>query len=248
MTVEDRTALVTGASSGIGAAIVRRLRADGGTVWALGRNGERLAALAAETGCLTRIADLRDLPALRVLINEAQPDIVICNAGTGAAFTLLAAEAEAIAETIETNLTATLQLLRLSVPAMRARGRGHVVTIGSVAGLHTVSSTVYAASKAAIHRLSQALRLELQGSGVRVTEICPGLVDTPFLAATIPDPEARQRFLGGAELLHPEDVADAVHYALCAPARVDVALIELLPTGQSMGGAQLAPRPSGGTT
>ncbi len=236
-------ALVTGASSGIGAAAVRALAGAGWKVHALARRSDRLEALARETGCTPHTVDVRDGLVLERLTADLAPEVLINNAGLGAGIAGLAgASRQQLAQTIETNVTAVLDLLRLTLPGMVARRRGHVVNIGSVAGLYPLVSAVYGASKGAVRLMSQNLRLELRGSGVRVTEICPGRVATEFYDAAVPDAETRDRMKHtGIRELAPEDIAAAILYAVSAPPHVNVSTIELQPVEQSFGGFHLDP-------
>jgi len=236
-------ALVTGASSGIGAAVVRSLRARGLTVHAVARRRERLEVLAEETGCECHELDVRDTARVFEVIGALDADIVVNNAGLGRGFgNLHEARPEDIDATIDTNVRAAIQVLRASLPGMLARNRGHLVNMSSVSALHPLASTVYGASKAALHLLSQNLRLELAGSRVRVTEICPGRVSTEFFDAAIDEPEKRSALkVTGITELAAGDIADAVVYALDAPWRVNVSLIELQPTEQIFGGMSLRP-------
>jgi NADP-dependent 3-hydroxy acid dehydrogenase YdfG len=238
-----RSALVTGASSGIGAALVRRLCAHGLTVHAVARRQQRLEALAEETGCVSHVLDLRDTPRLSQVIGDLDADIVVNNAGLGRGFGKLhEARAEDIDTTIDTNVRAAIHVLRVSLAGMLSRNRGHIVNMSSVAGLYPMASPVYGASKSAMHQLSQNLRLELAGSRVRLTEICPGRVSTEFFDAAIDDPDKRAAVKNtGINELTAEDIADAVVYALDAPWRVNVSLIELQPTEQVFGGMNLTP-------
>ncbi len=244
MALEDYScALVTGASSGIGAAVVRSLRARGLTVHAVARRRERLEVLAEETGCECHELDVRDTARVFEVIGALDADIVVNNAGLGRGFgNLHEARPEDIDATIDTNVRAAIQVLRASLPGMLARNRGHLVNMSSVSALHPLASTVYGASKAALHLLSQNLRLELAGSRVRVTEICPGRVSTEFFDAAIDEPEKRSALkVTGITELAAGDIADAVVYALDAPWRVNVSLIELQPTEQIFGGMSLRP-------
>ena len=236
-----RTALVTGASSGIGAACVRVLSDMGLDVWALARRGERLDALADDTGCIKLSVDIRDGAALETAVDGVSPDVLINNAGLGAGITgLVGASRDDLERTIGTNVTALLDITRLVLPGMIARGHGHVVNIGSVAGLYPINSVVYGGSKGAVHLISQNLRLELKGTGVRITEICPGRVSTEFMSVAVPQ---------GADFpaktpiteMQSEDIAAAVGYAVGAPAHVNVSLIELQPTEQTFGGLTFDP-------
>jgi NADP-dependent 3-hydroxy acid dehydrogenase YdfG len=237
------TALVTGASSGIGAAIVERFRERGLTVHALARRQERLDALAEKTGCVPHVLDVRDTSRVFEVISGLDADIVVNNAGLGRGFgKLYEAELEDIDTTIDTNVRAAIHVLRASLPGMLSRNRGHVVNMSSVAGLYPMASPIYGASKGAVHRLSQDLRIELGGSRVRLTEICPGRVATEFFDAAIDDPQRRSAVKDtGIEELTSDDIADAVIYAVDAPWRVNVSLIELQPTEQIFGGMNITP-------
>jgi len=237
------SALVTGASSGIGAAVVRSLCTHGLTVHAMARRRERLDALAEETGCVAHVQDLRDTARTFEIISALDADIVVNNAGLGRGFgNLYEAKLEDIDNTIDTNVRAAIHVLRAALPGMVARNRGHVVNLSSVAGLYPLPFTIYGASKGALHRLSQNLRLELAGSRIRLTEICPGRVSTEFFDVAVDDLETRAAMKEtGISVLQAEDIADSIVYALDAPWRVNVSLIELQPTEQIFGGANMVP-------
>ncbi len=239
-----KTALVTGASSGIGAATVRALTERGIAVHALARRKDRLGALAEETGCTPITLDLRDRDAIYQRLSALDVDILIGNAGTGRGFDgFLSASPEDIDITLETNVQALMHVLRAVAPGMVERKRGHVVNIGSVAGLYPISTAIYGASKGAVHLLNQNLRIELRGSGVRVTEICPGRVETEFFGASIADPEkVAQVENTGIQALKSEDISDAILFALDAPWRMNVNTIEIQPTEQTFGGATFTPQ------
>jgi short-subunit dehydrogenase len=177
--------LVTGASSGIGAALVRRLAGAGSHVLAAGRHPDRLARLAAETDATPLLADLARPGAGRDLAEQAvarygRVDVLINNAGTGWAGQL-AGMAEATADELLTvNLRAPIELTRALLPGM-CRHAGHLVFVGSIAGrLGVAEEAVYAASKAGLDTFAESLRLELAGREVRVSVVVPGVVDTPF--------------------------------------------------------------------
>jgi NADP-dependent 3-hydroxy acid dehydrogenase YdfG len=244
MPLSDYTsALVTGASSGIGAATVRALARRGIKVQALARREDRLKALADETGCTPITLDLRDRDAIYEQLSDLDVDILIGNAGTGRGFDgLLNASPDDIDVTLETNVQALIHVLRAVLPGMVGRRRGHVVNIGSVAGLYPISSIIYGASKGAVHLLNQNLRIELRGSGVRATEICPGRVRSEFFDASIADPEKAAKTKNtGIQELESEDIADAVIFALDAPWRMNVSTIEIQPTEQTFGGLSFDP-------
>lgn len=234
-------ALVTGASSGIGAATARGLRAAGFAVHVVARRADRLDALADATGCVPHALDVRDAAATTDLVDTiGAVDVLVNNAGLARMDRPFAeATLEDIEATVQTNVTALMVATRAVLPGMVERGRGHVVNIGSMAGLYPLPSVTYGASKGAVHRLSTNLRLELRGTGVRVTEICPGRVATEFYDAAIEDPDRRaQAKDSGVDEVTADDVADSILHAVLAPARVNINRIELQPTEQTYGGMQ----------
>lgn len=237
-------ALVTGATSGIGAATVRTLLASGRDVLGIGRREVRLAALAEETGAEVLAADVRDISRISAAMDDFEPDILINNAGVGHGITGLdGLDADKVQEAFDINVIAPTQLIAAVLPGMRARRRGHIVNIGSIAGLHTLVSAVYGGGKSAIHRISQNLRFELSGTGIRVTEICPGRVSSEFYSGAAGDPEKLAAIgASGISELAPEDIASAILYALDTPRHVNISLIELLPTEQAVGGVRAEPR------
>ena len=237
-----KTALVTGASSGIGAATVRALAARGLQVHALARREERLQALAEETGCSPLALDLRDRDAIYDRLSTLDVDIVVGNAGTGRGMEgFLDASPEDIETTLGVNVLSLLHTLRATLPGMTQRGRGHIVNIGSTAGLYPLYSVIYGASKGAVHLLNQNLRIELKGSGVRTTEILPGRVITEIFDVSFDDEKkAAGMKEPGIEQLQPEDIADAIIFALDAPWRMNVNMIEVQPTEQIFGGLAFA--------
>lgn len=240
--LDYRTALVTGASSGIGAAVVRRFRQEGLEVHALARNAAALAALAAETGCIAHAIDVCDREVIARLLASVQVDILVNNAGVDRPRKFLEAEAEDIDLLVDVNLRAVLHLCRLVVPGMVARDRGHVVNISSIAAAYNFGgNSTYHATKAAVSMLSSQLRIDAFGKRVRVTEICPGRVATDIFAHVHGDtPETRARFLDGFELPEAKDVADAIAFAIAAPVAVNIGHIEITPTLQVPGGLSTA--------
>ncbi len=243
MPISDyRTALVTGASSGIGAATVERLCQEGVTVHALARGKDALEALAVRTGCIPHVADVSDLPTITALAESIEFDILVNNAGVDHPGSILGAAAEQVDLLVDVNLRAVLQLCRLVVPGMAARNRGHVVNISSIAAsYHFGGNATYHATKAAVHMLSRQLRVDLFGKLVRVTEICPGRVATDIFAHVHGDtPEVRAKYLDGFLLPEAKDIADTIAFALAAPLAVNVGHIEIMPTLQVPGGLQTA--------
>ena len=232
-----QNALVTGASSGIGAATAKALAGRGLTVHVVARRKDRLEKLGEESGCIPHVLDLRNTDAIYDEFGDAEIDIVVNNAGVGRGFEeLYKVDRKDIDTTAATNVNAVIHVLRAVMPGMVARRRGHIVNLGSIGGLYPVHSSLYGATKGAVHLLSQNLRMELSGTGVRLTEICPGRVESEFFHVAVPDPEERKSFTTGIKSLQPQDVADAIVYALGTPLHVNVSLIELTPTEQAPGG------------
>ena len=147
---------------------------------------------------------------------------------------------------IGVNIKGTLNCLAATVPGMKARGRGHIVNLGSIAAVSPIPGMpVYAMTKAAIRSLGQTLRLDLHGTGVRVSEISPGRVETGAHLALLEDrEEGRRRFYDGFDCLQPDDIAEAIMFVLGAPQRMDVSYMEIVPTDQSYGGSQFHRRGS----
>lgn len=241
-----KTALVTGASSGIGAATVRALAGRGIQVHALARRQERLEALADETGCTPLTLDLRDRDAVYDQLSKLEIDIMVGNAGTGRGMEgFLEASPEDIDTTLGVNVLSLVHALRAVLPGMVERKRGHVINLGSTAGLYPLYSVIYGASKGAVHLLNQNLRIELKGSGVRNTEILPGRVLTEIFDIAFDDQEKAAAMKDpGIEQLQPEDIADAIIFALDAPWRMNVNMIEIQPTEQVFGGISMVPAAS----
>lgn len=237
-----RTALVTGASSGIGAAVVRRLRKEGLEVHALARSRDSLLALAEETGCIAHALDVTDLQGVTQLTQEVPFDILVNNAGVDRPRPFLQAQADDIDLLLDVNLRAVLHLCRLVVPGMVQRDRGHVVNISSIAGAYNFNgNSTYHATKAAVSMLSRQLRIDAFGKRVRVTEICPGRVATDIFAHVHGDSkETYERFVEGFELPKAEDIAEAIAFAIAAPVAVNVGHMEITPTLQVPGGLSTA--------
>ena len=235
-----KTALVTGASSGIGAAVVERLRAEGLQVHALARSAKALAALAERTGCIAHALDVADLAGITQLAQEVPFDVLVNNAGVDRPKSFLKADAEDIDLLVDVNLRAVLHLCRLIVPGMVERDRGHVINISSIAGAYNFNgNSTYHATKAAVSMLSRQLRIDAFGKRVRVTEICPGRVATDIFAHVHGDSaDTYERFVKGFELPKAEDIANAIAFAIAAPMAVNIGHMEITPTLQVPGGLQ----------
>ena len=241
-----KTALVTGASSGIGAAVVERLSKEGLQVHALARGAKALDALAERTGCIAHALDVADLAGITRLAGEVEFDVLVNNAGVDRPKSFLQADAQDIDLLIDVNLRAVLHLCRLVVPGMVARDRGHVVNISSIAGAYNFGgNSTYHATKAAVSMLSRQLRIDAFGKRVRVTEICPGRVATDIFAHVHGDStDTYERFVKGFELPQAADIANAIAFAIAAPVAVNIGHMEITPTLQVPGGLSTA-RPQG---
>jgi 3-hydroxy acid dehydrogenase/malonic semialdehyde reductase len=236
-----RTALVTGASSGIGRAIAVELRRAGLQVLAVGRDEAALAALAAECGATPLPLDVRDPARFAEVFAAHEIDVLVNNAGIlldRAPFQTL--DPAAIAAMIAVNLTAPLLLARLALPGMIARGRGHLVFIGSSAG-HTPhpNLAVYGTTKAAIAHFCDSVRGDLLGTFVRVSEIAPGRVRSHLYRDTIGLEAVDRELYEGRAPIEPTDVAALVLGVLRMPLNVDVSRVEVFPTTQAIAGTRI---------
>jgi NADP-dependent 3-hydroxy acid dehydrogenase YdfG len=234
-----QTALVTGASSGIGAAVVERLRAEGLQVHALARSAKALGELAERTGCIAHAIDVTDLAGITRLTQQVEFDVLVNNAGVDRPGSILQADAEGIDLLIDVNLRAVLHLCRLVVPGMVARDRGHVVNISSIAAAYNFGgNSTYHATKAAVSMLSRQLRIDAFGKRVRVTEICPGRVATDIFSHVHGGDlaETRAKYIDGFELPVAADIANAIAFAIAAPIAVNIGHMEITPTMQVPGG------------
>ena len=239
-------ALVTGASRGIGEAVVRCLRDRGLEVHALALDDGDLRRVAAETGARAIPVDIRDTGALEGALGDIPFDVVVNNAGVLPQLEPFPSNsAEAIDLLVDVNLRAALHVTRLVLPGMVARDRGHLFFLGSIAGRHpTPKSAVYAGTKAALHAFAEGLRGDLLGSSIRVTVLMPGRVQTRLYDGVFGGNDAATAALyDGFEAVQPEDVAAVIAHALDLPANVDLTAIEILPTKQIFGGSTIASTP-----
>ncbi|MCC6783780.1 MAG: SDR family NAD(P)-dependent oxidoreductase [Planctomycetes bacterium] len=244
-------AVVTGASSGIGAAIARRLAADGYRLSLGARRVERLARTAA--GAFTHALDVTKPDSVARFVEAAIEangpiDVLVNNAGLARGVERIAqATGEAWREMIETNLIGVLEVTRRVLPAMVERGHGHVVMVGSLAGHETYEGgSVYCATKRGLRSISEALRYETLGQGIRVTSVDPGMVETEFSIVRFRGDEARaNKVYAGMRALSADDVAACVAFALAAPEHVNLDVIRVTPTDQASPG-RVHRRPTGG--
>jgi 3-hydroxy acid dehydrogenase/malonic semialdehyde reductase len=233
-------ALVSGASGGIGTAICRLLIENNYRVVAAARNEESLSKLANDLGDRLHplLLDVTDAAAVAGFVQDLPADfseigVLVNNAGhdTGGRQSFEQGSAEQWCDIIETNVQGMIRLTHALIDGMLERGSGHVVNMGSIAGLKPYATgTAYVSSKYAVHGLSDTLRLDYAGRGIRVTEIMPGLVRSGFAAQRLGDTQQGQEFYDGFEqCLQPGDVADTVLYALRQPQHVEIAQLVVLP-------------------
>lgn len=239
------TVLVTGATAGFGRAIARRLVGDGHRVIATGRRGDRLEELARELGerLLPRPLDVTDPGAVAgfpdaLPADWARVDVLVNNAGLARGMGP-AQEAE-IADwdrMVATNVTGLIHMTRAFLPAMVERGEGIVINLGSTAGDYPYpGGNVYGATKAFVRQFTLNLRADLVGTGVRATDIEPGLVGgSEFSVVRLGSEAAADKVYAGADALTPEDIAETVAWIVSLPPRVNVNRIELMPACQGPG-------------
>jgi NADP-dependent 3-hydroxy acid dehydrogenase YdfG len=241
-----KTVWITGASSGFGAACVHWFAARGWRIGAWARRGDRLAELLAEVAKAYPNAelwvdevDVRDAKAVFEAW-EARPfaevDVLVNNAG-------LARGRESIEEgdladwneMIDTNLKGLLHVTRAVAPSMVARGTGHIINVGSLAGREAYpGGNVYGATKFAVDGLTDGMRMDLTPKGIKVSQIAPGLADTEFSTVRFHgDRRKADAVYAGMTALRPEDVAEVIGYMASAPHHVNLADVLLMPSAQA---------------
>ena len=224
-----RTAVVTGASRGIGLAIAEELMAAGAHVVRLARSladasAERRTDICCDVTDAAAVANAAD----RIHAERGAADVLVLNAGTFLLKTLAETAPPEFAEQVAINLTGPFLVLRAFLPPMRAKGSGLVVTVGSVADHRPQpGNAAYVAAKHGLRGLHGALAQELRGTGVRATLISPGPVDTEIWDPV--DPDNRPGFTRRAAMLRPEDVAEAVTFVATRPERVSIPILHIEP-------------------
>ena len=236
-----KQALITGATSGIGRATALRLAAEGYDITATGRRAERLETLrreieAAGGRCTALVFDVRSEAEVRKFLSPLERvDLLINNAGLAAGLEHIdqgdTADWDAM---IDTNVKGLLYVTRVVTPKMVAAGGGHVFNIGSIAGTEAYENgAVYCASKHAVHAISQSMRADLLSSGIKVTEIRPGMVETEFSEVRFHgDKERADRVYDGVTPLTGDDIAEAIAWAAQLPAHMNVNEMVLMPSSR----------------
>lgn len=237
-----KQALVTGATSGIGRATALRLSALGYDIVATGRRAERLAQLQEQIEqaggrCTTLAFDVRSEEEVRRYLEPLERvDILVNNAGLAAGLEHIdKGDTRDWDAMIDTNVKGLLYVTRVVTPKMVAAGSGLVVNIGSIAGTEPYENgAVYCASKHAVHAISEAMRADLLASGVKVTEIRPGMVETEFSEVRFHgDRERADRVYDGVVPLSGEDIAEAIAWVAQLPAHMNVNDMVLMPAQQA---------------
>ncbi|HHA6536199.1 TPA: SDR family oxidoreductase [Staphylococcus aureus] len=225
----DKVAVVTGAGSGIGEAIATLLHEEGAKVILAGRNKDKLQNVAnqlAQDSVKVVPTDVTKKEEVDELIKIAQQtfgglDIVINSAGQMLSSKITDYQVDEWDSMIDANIKGTLYTAQAALPTMLEQSSGHLINIASISGFEvTKSSTIYSATKAAVHTITQGLEKELAKTGIKVTSISPGMVDTAITAAY--NPTDRKK-------LEPQDIAEAVLYALTQPKHVNVNEITVRP-------------------
>ena len=243
----DKTVVITGATSGFGAACAHAFAKLGWRLVLTGRRNEVLSRLQSELAQLTAVhvitLDVREREAVLAAFSSLPPefaevDLLVNNAGL--ALGLEPAHKASLDDwdtMVDTNIKGVMYCTRALLPGMVARNRGHLVNIGSVAGSWPYpGGNVYGASKAFVQQFSRNLRADLLGSAVRVTNIAPGMAETEFSKVRFKgDDEKAQRIYAGTEPLLPEDIADIVVWVSNLPARVNINSVEVMSVCQSWG-------------
>ena len=246
--MQDQVVLITGASSGIGAACAKVFAAAGAKLIVAARRKEQLKQLADElsqkgTQVHPLVLDVRDRHSVETTLASlpdawAEVDILINNAGLSRDLDkLYEADIQGWEEMIDTNMKGLLYVTRSIVPGMVKRDRGHVVNIGSTAGHQTYAGgNVYCGTKAAVKSISEGLKQDLLGTSVRVSSVDPGLVETNFSNVRFRgDTERAQDVYKGMTPLTPNDVADVVFFCVTRPAHVNISDVILMPLAQAPG-------------
>jgi NADP-dependent 3-hydroxy acid dehydrogenase YdfG len=237
MQTYERIAVVTGASSGIGAATAQVLAGQGYTVVLGARRVERVEQVAAGcgSGAVARALDVTDQASVDAFCADLERvDVLVNNAGGALGMIPIAeADLEQWRQMYDANVLGTLRMTRALLPAIKAV-TGQIVVIGSVAGTEVYDNGAgYTAAKHAEHAFAETLRLELLGTGVRVAEIAPGMVETEFSVVRLGSQEAADKVYAGLTPLTAMDVADLIGYVVSRPPHVSIGYVRLTPTAQA---------------
>jgi len=244
--IQGKRILITGASAGIGRACAEKFAAAGAGLILAARRLDRLHAIRRELSERFAVAvnvfplDVRDRKGVETFARELKdqgliPDILINNAGLASGLDhLQSGDCEDWDRMIDTNIKGLLNVSRFIIPMMIEAGRGHVVNVGSLAGYQVYpKGNVYNATKFAVRALSEGMNIDLAGTAIRVSMVCPGAANTEFSEVRFHgDREAADRVYDGFTPLSAEDVAEAIFFIINAPAHVNIQNVLLTPTAQ----------------
>lgn len=234
---EPRVAVITGASSGIGAATAQALHAAGFALVLGARRLDRLRAVAEPLGAEYRTLDVTDAGSVETFCAAIpHAHVLVNNAGGALGLDRVADAKDADWEGMyDTNVLGLMRMTRALLPKLEASGAGHIVNVGSIAGRETYPGGAgYNAAKFAVRAITQVLRLELVGKPIRITEVAPGLVETEFsLVRFQGDAERAARVYAGLTPLTADDVADCIQWAVTRPPHVNIDEIVLKPLAQA---------------
>ena len=241
----SKTICITGATSGFGEAMARRFAREGWRVIITGRRHERLEALAsalAPAQVHAAAFDVSSREAVETFVTGLPAgftvDVLVNNAGLALGLEpAQRCDLDQWETMVDTNIKGTLYMTRALLPGMAARKAGHVVNLGSIAGTYPYpGGNVYGATKAFMRQFSLNLRADLHGTGVRVTNLEPGMAETEFSVVRFSGDQGRAGSVyQGMQPLVADDIADLVHYAVSVPAHVNINRLEVMPVAQSFG-------------
>jgi len=247
VSLKNKVVFITGASSGIGRSCARAFAEQGARLILAARRRERLEELAAELkrkpgeDILLLTLDVRDQPAVERALNGlpakwAEIDVLVNNAGLSRGLDKIhEGKLNDWEEMIDANIKGLLYVSRAVIPGLVKRDRGHVINIGSIAGYEVYpGGNVYCATKFAVRALSKGMRIDLNGTSIRVSEIAPGMVETEFsLVRFHGDKERAGKVYKGLTPLSPDDIADAAIYCATRPPHVNIESMIVMPTAQA---------------
>jgi serine 3-dehydrogenase len=245
--MKNKVVFITGASSGIGRSCARAFAQQGARLILAARRVDRLKGLAADLNkkpgkdILLLSLDVRDQRAVELAVNGlpagwASIDVLVNNAGLSRGLDKLhEGKLEDWEEMIDANIKGLLYVSRAVIPGMVKRGQGHIINMGSIAGYEVYpGGNVYCATKFAVRALSKSMRLDLNGTPLRVSEVAPGMVETEFsLVRFHGDKERAAKVYQGLTPLTPDDIADAVVYCATRPPHVNISHMSVMPTAQA---------------
>jgi len=238
--------LITGATSGIGEATARICAENGHDLLLIARRRDRLETISAEltkahkTRVFTFALDIQKLDEVRDFARQAsshleQVTVLVNNAGLAKGLnTIQETDPSAWNTMLDTNVKDLLAMTHEILPYMIKKKSGHIVNLGSVAGhINYLKGNIYCATKAAVHSLTECMRLDLLGNGVRVTEVSPGMFETEFSVVRLGDAEKAKSVYAGMTPLNARDIAETIYWCINRPAHVNIQEVVIYPTDQA---------------